>query len=436
MCDYISGELILCFPKVDPAAQQLIEDIRRDRIEHVTHLESLAGKMARLGLRPDEEMEFDFHRVRVPIGEEHWKITYLQFFYKIKLLELLTQGQPPPEFMDVIGRSDYQLTIVPNSVLSLANSKPLGKAKVKAANFTFSKFHSEYKKSVRIPDVPPPDIDQITVAIIDSGIADDAVNAGCVVVDGRNFVDPAATQDVDDEIGHGTVIALILSKLAPGARLIVYKVSDADGRVSEWDTLAALSACANVQIVNLSLQFGLVDRACKVCGRESHSSRSAVFENIIRQFAKRERQPVLVGAAGNGWPQGSNNLAFPARFSELLAVGAVNSQGALSVESNYGKQYNDVGIPDNHFVCPGGDTNVDPPEVIGSFGVGDDTRWHGTSFAAAYASGVVANLLAQEGEDNAQYSSIMEKLRDNADSQGLAGYDSTKHGHGLMRLTG
>ena len=43
-----------------------------------------------------------------------------------------------------------------------------------------------------------------------------------------------------DENGHGTVIAQILHDIAPEANLIVYKVADADGRVSEWDTIAAL----------------------------------------------------------------------------------------------------------------------------------------------------------------------------------------------------
>jgi hypothetical protein len=427
MCDYISGELILCFPKIDPAAQQLVEDIRHDLIEHVSYIESLEQKLARLGLRPDDDLGFEFHRVRVPVGEELWKVTYLQFFYKIKFLDILAKGKPTHEFLDSIGHSDHQFTVAPNSILSLA-AKPLGKETVRAANFTFSKFHTQYKAVVGIPPAPSPDLGQIAIALVDSGIADDVDFA---IADKRNFVDPDYPKEVTDEHGHGTVIALILQDLAPGAQLIVYKVADAKGRVSEWDTLAALAVCAKADIVNLSLQFGLEGRVCKVCGRESHSSRSAVFENIAGQFANRHRQSILVGAAGN---DGLSELAFPARFATLLAIGAVNSKGKLSAESNHGIQYNEAGTPDNRFVCPGGDDTIDPVETVGSFGYKDDLYWHGTSFAAAYASGIVANLLARHEKEGAQYSTILKELRESTDSKSLVEYDQKKHGHGLMKL--
>jgi subtilisin family serine protease len=428
MCDYISGDLIICFPKVDVAARRLMEDIRRGSIEHVSHEESLEQKLAKLGLSQDEDIEFEFHRVTVPPGEEQWKITYLQFFYKHKFIEVLGQGQALPDFLDGIRRSDYQFTVVPNSVLSLA-AKPLSKAAVKAANFTFSQFHAQYKTTVNVPATPPPELDQVRITIADSGIADDV---SFPIVEKRNFVDPNQPEKVTDEIGHGTVIALILHELAPAAQLTVYKVADANGRVSEWDTLASLSVCASANIVNLSLQFGLEDRVCRICGRESRSSRSAVFENIIRQFAKREHKSILVVAAGN---YGLGELAFPARFSEVLAIGAINSKGALSNESNYGDQYITPGMPDNHFVCPGGDHRAVPPETVGSFGPNDSLRWHGTSFAAAYATGVLANLMAQQDEEDNKYAAILDKLRAEADSETLVAYDSKKYGHGIMRIS-
>jgi subtilisin family serine protease len=328
-----------------------------------------------------------------------------------------------------VFRSDYQFTAAPNSILSLA-AKPLGKEAVQAANFTFSEFHTQYKVLVGIPAEPPSDLDQITVAIVDSGIADDVDFA---LADKRNFVDPDHPQEVTDEHGHGTVIALILRDLAPGVQLIVYKVADANGRVSEWDTLAALAVCAKAHVVNLSLRFGLEDRVCKVCGRESHSSRSAVFENIVGQFANRQQRSLLVGAAGN---DGLNKLAFPARFAALLAIGAINSKGELSTESNYGEQYNEGGTPDSRFVCPGGDDATDPPETVGSFGQKDGSYWHGTSFAAAYASGIAANLLAQRVGEDDQYTAILDEIKKNADSKTLVEYDQKKerYGHGLMKL--
>jgi subtilisin family serine protease len=425
MCDYISGDLLICFPKVDLAAQLLMEDIRGGLIEHVSRAESLEEKLAPLGLKPDEDIEFEFHRVKVPPGEEQWKITFLQFFYKRKLLEVLVSRQTTRRFLKGLGRSDYHFTVVPNSVLDLAAS-PLGKG-VLATNFTFSNFHTQYKATLNIPATPPNRLDQVRIAIADSGIADDVNFA---ITDKKNFVDPNQPQKVSDENGHGTVIALIVHELAPNAQLTIYKVADANGRVSEWDALAALAVCAKFQVVNLSLQFGLKDRVCSVCGRESQSSRSAVFENIIGQVAKREHKSILVGAAGNN---SLGELAFPARFSAMLAVGAVNSRGELSAESNYGDQYITSGLPDNHFVCPGGDDKAAPPETVGSFGLKDNLHWHGTSFAAAYATGVVANLIAQQDEDT-DYAAILDSLRNSADSQSLVPRDPKKYGHGIMRV--
>jgi hypothetical protein len=429
MCDYIAGELILCFPKVDTAAQQLMEDIRGGLIEHVSYLESLEQKLARLSLTPDDDLEFQFHRVAVPAGEEHWKVTYLQFFYKHKLLEALGTEQLTPQFRAALSRSDYQFTAAPNSILSLA-STPLGREAVKAVNFTFSKFHTQYKKLIGIPAELPSDLGQITITIVDSGISDDV---NFQPADKRNFVDPEHPTEVTDEHGHGTVIALMLRDLAPNAHLVVYKVADASGRVSEWDTLAALAVCAKVHVINLSLQFGLENRVCEVCGRESHRSRSAVFENMVGQFEKRRSRSLLIGAAGN---DGLDRLAFPARFGTLLAIGAINSKGELSRESNFGKQYIEAGTQDSRFVCPGGDDATDPPETVGSFGKKDALYWHGTSFAAAYASGVAANLLARYAGQDRKYDAILNELRKNV-SKTLVDYDNNKegYGHGLMRLT-
>ena len=172
MCDYISGELILCFPKVDSAAQQLIERIKKGLVGHVSHIESLEQKLARLGLKLDEKFEFDIHRVEVSVGEELWKVTYLQFLYKHDLLHELSLGQISADFWASLGKYNHHFTVTPNSVLSLTG-RPLGKVSVQAANFTFEPIHSKYKATLGLPSEPPENLDQVTIAILDSGIADD-----------------------------------------------------------------------------------------------------------------------------------------------------------------------------------------------------------------------------------------------------------------------
>ncbi len=82
MCDTVAGELILCFPRIDMAARNLVSLLREKQIEHIEYLDSLENKLRKLDLVIDPSSDFDFHLLRVPSGQESWKITYLQFFYK------------------------------------------------------------------------------------------------------------------------------------------------------------------------------------------------------------------------------------------------------------------------------------------------------------------------------------------------------------------
>src|SRR5438105_3483357 len=167
MCDYVSGELVLSFAKTDVAAERLISDIRQGRIEHVDYLEDLDEKLWQLELKADEDLDFKFHRVRVPSGEEQWKITYLQFFYKRHALEIIGSGKADEAFFQSFKRSDYQFTAAPNYILTLAAPPPLGKSTIKVGNFSFSKFHSSYKNALDLPLKPSANLNQVEITILD-----------------------------------------------------------------------------------------------------------------------------------------------------------------------------------------------------------------------------------------------------------------------------
>ena len=131
---------------------------------------------------------------------------------------------------------------------------------------------------IGLPGPPSDSTDKVRVLLLDSGVASDAP---IVVIDQRNIVDHDHPYRAEDDHGHGTAIALLIHDLAPSAEFMVYKVADRTGRISEWDALAGLAAKSDAHVVNLSMQFGLLDKGkgCAVCGRESRASRSAVFEN-------------------------------------------------------------------------------------------------------------------------------------------------------------
>lgn len=381
MCDTVAGELILSFPRIDMAARRLLSLLQERQIEHVEYVESLDNRVERLHLKADPNLEFDFHLVRVPSGQESWKTTHLQFFYKRELLNFIPQSSRDV-IMKLVQRSDYQFTISPNHLLTLANS-PTAVVPISASSFHFGNCHSLYRQWIGLPPPPSHSTEKIRVLLLDSGVASDTP---IVVTDQRNIVDRNNLRAEDDH-GHGTAIALLIHDLAPSAEFMVYKVADATGRISEWDALAGLAAKSDAQVVNLSMQFGLLDKGkgCAFCGRESRASRSAVFENILEQLAKRTPRPIVVAAAGN---YQDNQLAYASRFADVLAIGAITSQRVLTSDCNKGNS-DQAGSPhQNHFVLPGGESNPANPEPVLSSAAGEELERILISGSLRFRSGV------------------------------------------------
>jgi subtilisin family serine protease len=416
MCDTIAGELLLSFHESDAAGYALIEQIHSLEIPHVSviaelkqHVADTAGSM-----RP---LQFNVYKLAVPEGEENYKVGYLQFFYK----HALFQHHDKIKNKDVLARSNYHLQVVPHSWLSVNHAanvpSPIG--------FSLTKTHDDYKNLlgwVSTPTTKPK-----RVLVLDTGLDD---GSAATVIERVNFVNPADSANTTDDHGHGTAVTEIINDLSPSTKFIVFKVADSKGRASEWDTLAALGADNNADIANISLSFGLGDTACSVCGRESRSSRSAVFENVLDQLDKDPNGPLIVAAAGN---RSLPELSFPARFENVIAIESINQSRQLSAFSNRGTLDHDGKSHPNVFVLPGGERqkNLPPTEYVGTSAAG--AEYWGTSFAAAYASGLIAALWSQAGNSEKSREQMLNYLRQNADSA-LPNYLSLTHGNGMMRF--
>lgn len=415
MCDTIAGELLVCFHHSDAAGHALIEKVRGSRIEHVEFVESLGDKLGSLGLKPRACIEFEFLRLRVPVGSEAFKINYLQFFYKHELLQALGNGtMSPVTHGEVLGCSNYHLQIVPHGVLSVATP---------AIAFQFDAIqHATYTSLLNVNASPGNGKDR-AITILDSGIER---SASFRIAMERNFVDPTKANDASDDLGHGTAVASIIQDLCPGAYLNVFKVVDDNGRASEWDTLAALAAQTTAHVVNMSLSFGLDPVTLRACGRESRQSRSAVFENMVDQVLTDISAPVIVAAAGNA---GTNELSFPARFGGVMAVAAVNGSKALSRFSNSSVVDQNGNPHDEVFVAPGGDDPV-PAESVGHSN--RSKAYWGTSMAAAYATGLVARVWSEPRHAAKDRRAIVNYLKHRADTS-FPAYKSASHGNGFIR---
>src|SRR4051812_16808499 len=162
MCDTVAGELLLCFPKIDEAARRLVMRLRDRVVDHVEYLDSLEDRLYRVGLEPDVNLEFELHRVRVPEGQESWKTTYLNFFYKQEVFQVLAKSSE--NFAELHSRSDYQYTVAPNHVLSLSAAP--GANAISAANFKFGASHAQFKNSIGLASPLKSGSDKIRVLLL------------------------------------------------------------------------------------------------------------------------------------------------------------------------------------------------------------------------------------------------------------------------------
>jgi hypothetical protein len=188
MCDIRAGQLILCFPKVDPAGQAVVKLIREEHIEHVSYVESIGEKLNKLELAVNPELDFELHLVEVPGGQETWKIHYLQFYYKHELFKVLPEAAGDTAFLDTLTRSNYQFTVAPNYVLTCV-SPVVSSAPISAQGAQFGSEHAFYKQLVGLPGAGGIQ-DEVRVLLPDTGIASDAKAANLVIDQEVNFLDP------------------------------------------------------------------------------------------------------------------------------------------------------------------------------------------------------------------------------------------------------
>ncbi|MEV4655087.1 type VII secretion-associated serine protease mycosin [Micromonospora sp. NPDC049301] len=240
----------------------------------------------------------------------------------------------------------------------------------------------------------------VTVAVIDSGVSAIHPLLKGKVLEGRDFNGLPANQGQCDLAGHGTMVAGIIagkdgtgapfSGIAPAARILPIRVlPDAKGTNDEalpGQIAAAINYAVDngADVINLSLVT------------LPRPELEAAVENAL---AKRV---VLVAAAGNRQEQQQEKTAYPAAYPGVIAVAGVNEQGG-HVGTSVSGAYVDVAAPGLNIVGPAPGGNGYRAEPTG-----------GTSFAAAYVSGVAA--LVRAAYPNLSPDQVAERLERTADN--------------------
>jgi subtilisin family serine protease len=202
-----------------------------------------------------------------------------------------------------------------------------------------------------------------SVAVLDTGMA----ASRPVEVDGDlqpDQIEPDAP--AGPAHGHGTMVAGVVQRNAPGARILVRRVLDQLGVVDELDVALALADLPQVAVINLS--FG---------GRAADADAMVVLRAAVEDLPE---ETLVVASAGN---EGEREPHYPAAFERVLSVAAAwkvdNDRWALEPYSNRGDWVR---------ACTRG-TNVETVDREGR-----PVLCTGTSFAAPTIAGKVAALAA------------------------------------------
>ncbi|HVP05113.1 MAG TPA: S8 family serine peptidase [Dehalococcoidia bacterium] len=295
----------------------------------------------------------------------------------------------------------------------------------------------------------------VTVAIIDTGLAYEYAHDA----QGRSFapspefapprvVDPwdftENDEDANDDNGHGTHVASTIggttnngfgtAGIASNVSIMPLKALSWDGTGKASDVIDAIYYAINhhANIINMSLAFpgsGAVDGDGYYCNEIAGLPTALDYAQA--------HGVTVIAAAGNG----ATNVACPAAFPSVIAVGATRLDGTATGYSNVGNAL-DV-------VAPGGDPAQDLNNDGQADGIIQNTYCQseqvlhatlnytefcneprsGTSQATAVVSGVAALLLGQSPDLNPHQ--MRNLLQGTARDGGAAGWDA-KYGWGLV----
>ncbi|KXK27072.1 MAG: Subtilisin DY [candidate division WS6 bacterium OLB20] len=245
----------------------------------------------------------------------------------------------------------------------------------------------------------------------------------------------------NDDVGHGTFVTGLITTLiddnnnspvdydnsiSPAHNVTILPIKANFPQSNSFSTSSLIAAIdyaiyADADVINMSLSGGIDDSALHAKIQEADSA------GIL-----------VVAASGNN----NSAVGYPARYSEVFAVGAVNSNKSRSCYSNYGAELDVVAYVedgDDTFSCYSASRTFGKGTAVwqGSFpcffsdtcdGLGGDflnfSMGHGvgTSFAAPQVAALAAVILSFEpGFSNAQLRSYIEDNADN--SVGIAGDD-------------
>ncbi|MBV6459539.1 MAG: hypothetical protein HONBIEJF_02687 [Fimbriimonadaceae bacterium] len=214
----------------------------------------------------------------------------------------------------------------------------------------------------------------VTVAVLDTGLSPHQVELWTRVVVSANFVekgsqaydlpygtDSNANGFLDEGAGHGTMVAGLLSILAPRVDLAIARIADSDGHSSAWLVVKGLAFAVNsgAEVANISL--GSIPQIVALSDTMNWCE---------------EKNLLVVAPVGN---DDADRARYPARIGKVVAIAGLLPDDTKAPFSNWDGS-TDSCAPATGLVGPWWD---DEYYAI----------WSGTSFASPMAAAGIANAL-------------------------------------------
>lgn len=242
-------------------------------------------------------------------------------------------------------------------------------------------------------------------------MVDDDGNGYIDDVTGWDFVNNDAsvqageTNPDGDGVRHGTEVTGILAATGNNGKGIAGV---------DWNTkvlpLQALNddSYGNTLTISRAIVYA-TDRGVDVINISAGANAEDPYLRQAIHYAL-DRNTIVVAASGN---DGCDCITYPARYPEVVAVGAQSPSGNRSFFSSYGSAID--------ILAPG--ENITTPSWSSSAGsTGYSTGIAGTSFSAPYVSGMLS--LARSHQPDAQWGDLLHTLLATADHDTLTNTNS------------
>ncbi|MCL2569409.1 MAG: S8 family serine peptidase [Oscillospiraceae bacterium] len=251
----------------------------------------------------------------------------------------------------------------------------------------------------------------VRIGIIDSGITPHHEDLDpSRVAPGFNFL--ARNTNVQDNIGHGTEVAGIIvatrnngvgmAGLLDQVTIVPLKVFDSGNSNLSYAIQAINDAVHVFEVDVINMSWGILGGA-----------QSRILEDAVNNAV--DHGIIVVAAAGN---DGDSTLSYPAAFSNVVAVGAVDRNGTVA----YFSQRNETIT----VTAPGVDLRT-----LGHQHASHYVTVSGTSFSAPYVAAMAAVAKAIDPSINAEQ--FMELLIQSVIDRGPAGFD-IMYGYGTIDI--